>query len=476
MSHIWTPWLMKFIEDRSDDEGCPPKTDPEVGLGSASYPHPFGGKYIQTISISIPTREGFSPAQHPQARLMTYNPNQWSSGAYYREEIRMKEQPHFSKYLLRVIGLLLILLLASCEQLGQFIDLPYANGPESGKEIPGEISSLAYLSCPSIPNTNRRISLVPYNEEIGDCALIGKSEEIEAWLTELEGITESCRANRDPNWANTLASRDNLDAKIDGLEESGTLPSFFVICSWVEAGSLGSGVYNNTPPTHYYTEWLMSIGADVEKYCTMIDEIVKPLWLACQEINFYQDCQAPNPVQYHSLIKWQMNAAQIHYDYTEIFYTTNLQIDGWGNFRNEFNESSLAIDCLREQQATFTFSMNAFCRFGPSSKYEKVATFLELQSVQINGRSQSEPRWWWVLIPSSKEHCWVADSTGLAAGDLEGLKFVKAPPLVISPVNDNQEKDQPEANSCSKDLGPRACAAAGGTWTQSSAGPYYCDC
>jgi len=55
---------MKYIEDRSNDEGCPPKTAPEVGLGLASYPHPFGGKYIQTISISIPIREGFSPARH----------------------------------------------------------------------------------------------------------------------------------------------------------------------------------------------------------------------------------------------------------------------------------------------------------------------------------------------------------------------------------------------------------------------------
>lgn len=388
----------------------------------------------------------------------------------------MKEQPHISKYLLRAIGLLLILLLASCEQLGQYIDLPNAKGPESGKEIPGEISSLAYLSCPSIPNTNRRISLVPYNEEVGDCTLIGKSEEIEAWLTELEGIAESCRANRAHNWADTLEAFENLDSKIDRLQDTKTGPTNLGICSWVEANTDGTGPNIWTPPTHYYTNWLKKIGEDVEEYCTRIDEIVKPLWLACKEINFYQDCQAPNPEQYHLIIKWKMNAAQINYDYTEIFYTTNLQIDGWDDFRKEFNESSIAIDCPREQQATFTFSMNAFCRLGPTLKYEKVATFLELQSVQIFGRNQNEPRWWLVQIPGTSEHCWAADSTGKAAGNLEDLEFVAAPPLVISPVNDNPENDQPEANSCSKDLGPRACAAAGGTWTQSSAGLYYCDC
>ena len=99
----------------------------------------------------------------------------------------------------------------------------------------------------------------------------------------------------------------------------------------------------------------------------------------------------------------------------------------------------IAIDCPREQQATFTFSMNAFCRLGPITKYEKVATFLKGESVQIFGRNQNEPRWWLVGVPGTSEHCWAADSTGKAAGNLEDLEFVAAPPLVISPVNGNQE-------------------------------------
>ena len=110
-------------------------------------------------------------------------------------------------------------------------------------------------------------------------------------------------------------------------------------------------------------------------------------------INFFQDCQAPNPVQYHSLIKGKMNAAQIKYDYTDFFYTNTLQISGWDAFRSNYNESS--IDCGPEQLTlgpTFIFSMNAFCRLGPSLKYEKDSTFLELQSVQIDGRNQGDPR------------------------------------------------------------------------------------
>lgn len=387
----------------------------------------------------------------------------------------MKKQPHLTKHLLRAIVLLLTVLLASCEQLGNIVDLPHAKGSEPGEEIPGEILSLAYLSCPNIPNTNRRISLAPYNEEIGDCALIGKSEEIEAWLTELEGIAESCRANREPNWATTLAARDNLDAKIDGLEATETGPTFPGLCSWPGGiGDDGTGSSNIPFSNLYYTEWLKRIGADVKKYCTMIDEIVKPLWQACKEINYLQYCQAPNPEQYHSIVEWKMNAAQINYDYTDFFYTNTLQAYGWDDFRKEFNESSIAVDCPLEQRAlfpAFTFSMNAFCRRGPSIKYEKAATFLELQNVQIDGRSQSEPHWWWVRIPGTSEHCWVSDSTGLTSGFLEDLETVAAPPLVISPL-----EDKPRAEVCSKDLGESACVSAGGTWTTSPLGPSYCDC
>ena len=83
---------------------------------------------------------------------------------------------------------------------------------------------------------------------------------------------------------------------------------------------------------------------------------------------------------------------------------------------------------------TFTFSKNAFCRKGPSVAYEDVTAFLQGQSVQIDGRNQDEPRWWWVLIPASSGHCWVSDSTGSASGPLDGVKVVSAPPLPPSPT------------------------------------------
>jgi len=206
-------------------------------------------------------------------------------------------------------------------------------------------------------------------------------------------------------------------------------------------------------------------------YCTMIDELIKPLWQACDEINFYQDCQEPDHEQYHEIVELRMNIAQDNYDYTTLFYINNLQNGGWGDFRSSFNVGS--IDCPLdpfEPNPKFTFSMNAFCRKGPSSKYGKVATFLELQKVQIEGRNQSDPRWWWVLVPGSSEHCWVSGSTGFAEGSLDEVEPIPAPPLVI----DQADNDK---GVCSSDLGQSDCDAAGGYWVDGGAvGASYCDC
>ena len=274
------------------------------------------------------------------------------------EEMRMKRQPYLTNHCLHAIGLALTVILASCGPLEQPTVLPAATEmPTLSSIMPETMPELMlltnYLVCPSIPSTAALLPLAPYDEELGDCALIGRSGEIEVWLTELEQIAASCYANRETNWADTLAARDNLDSQIDEFEPEGAetvTPQIDELelglallakeaCSIYGKSELSEPLEPFPPPTHYYTEWLKRIGENVGEYCTMIDELVKPLWQACDEINFYQDCQAPNPEQYHSIIEWKMNAAQINYDYTDFFYTNTLQSYGWGNFRVYFNES-----------------------------------------------------------------------------------------------------------------------------------------
>jgi len=402
----------------------------------------------------------------------------------------MKRLANFSHYRLLIIALGVMLLLTSCKQLGLFSniltaeEIPSPVGFDPGMELPSK-----YLTCPAIPNAAPVIPPGPYDEELSDCALRGKSTEIETWLTALEGIANSCLANRETNWAATLDSRDYLDAKIDEFKV------IEVVKTVMPGSDQGYGitelqlvsicplyiVTENIDPlrplpelSQIYSIWLKNIGEDVEKYCTRIDEIIKPIWQACDEINFYQDCQAPNPEQYHAIVDRSMNSSQAKYDFTNFFFTNYLQNGGWDDFRSSFNEASL--DCPPIQAfpspPTFTFYMNTFCRRGPSSKYEEVATFLEGQKVQIQGRNHHEPRWWVIPNPGARGQCWVSDSTGAAEGPLEELEIVAPPPLVINKPNN----DQSTTNTCSKDLRPSDCVAAGGNMAGGSTGASYCDC
>jgi hypothetical protein len=80
----------------------------------------------------------------------------------------------------------------------------------------------------------------------------------------------------------------------------------------------------------------------------------------------------------------------------------------------------------------FTLSQDANVRKGPNVAYEVVGILHAGEAVQIEGRSPTGPRWWWVLIPGSNNHGWVSDSTGFASGAVETLPVVDAPPLVPS--------------------------------------------
>lgn len=74
------------------------------------------------------------------------------------------------------------------------------------------------------------------------------------------------------------------------------------------------------------------------------------------------------------------------------------------------------------------FLQNANCRKGPEIGYEIVTSMLEGQTAFIEGRNQ-ENTWWWVRIPQSQNHCWVADNVIRITGPLNGLPIIQALPL-----------------------------------------------
>jgi len=412
----------------------------------------------------------------------------------------MKRLPFLSLCRQLVMVLVVLLLVSSCGQPGQ------SNNPSVADEVlalgnidPSIVLSSEYIFCPIIPDTAISIPPEPYDEQIGDCSLKGKSAEIDAWLTALEQIAASCQANGEANWAAALASRDYLDSKLDEIGdlmvfisltietdddedetmEGRLLHEAYVIlnlraeedCPDYPLGLMDSSSGERDDMSNNYITKLNTIGDNVEKYCAMTDKIIEPLWQACDEINFYQDCQAPDLPKYYAIIEEKMSLAQDNYEEASLFYTNTLQTAGWDDFRSSFSAASL--DCPLDSQAPdtkFTFSQNAFCRKGSSSEYEKVATFLEGQDVQILGRNHHEPRWWWVPNPGARGNCWVSDSTGAAEGPVEEIEIIASPPLVINqPRNDQPPK-------CTKDLEKSSCKAAGGNWVGGTVGASHCDC
>lgn len=408
----------------------------------------------------------------------------------------IKGRLHSSSYRMLGMSLLIIIFLSSCMQFGLFPNsLDAEEVPTPGSIDPEMEFSSKYLICPTVPNSSPIIPPGPYDEDLGDCALKGKSAEIEAWLTELEEIAAGCQANREPYWSDTLAARDLLDIKIDDLrvieiepiefegeeepgeqEQNGSIfnspgiteneDEIPISCQGYEREIYDDPTNEASPDrSHIFTAKLIRITNNVEKYCTMIDELIKPLWFGCDEINHYQDCQDPDLEQYHGVIEQRMIEAQSSYDFTDLFYAEYLMQSGWDDFRSEFSESSIycPLDPAVDSMPEFEFAMNTFCRRGPSYQYRKVATFLEGQVAQIVGSNKDDLRWWWVTIPDSSDHCWVSDTTGSAEGALEDLEFVAAPPLLIG-------------ETCSSDLTESDCLAAGGTWAGKDTPSPYCDC
>jgi Zn-dependent metalloprotease len=82
---------------------------------------------------------------------------------------------------------------------------------------------------------------------------------------------------------------------------------------------------------------------------------------------------------------------------------------------------------------SITFTITANCRFGPGAGFEVDDIFLMGQNAQIDGRSQDDPIWWWVLKPGGG-HCWVAGSTGTTTGPTGNIRviFVPTPTLTLT--------------------------------------------
>jgi hypothetical protein len=83
---------------------------------------------------------------------------------------------------------------------------------------------------------------------------------------------------------------------------------------------------------------------------------------------------------------------------------------------------------------TFTLTQNAFCRQGPGREYMESAVFTAGDVVEIRGKNQDDT-WYYVYWQVQNVSCWVAASTGVPSGGVEGVAVLAAPPTPIPPTS-----------------------------------------
>jgi hypothetical protein len=115
---------------------------------------------------------------------------------------------------------------------------------------------------------------------------------------------------------------------------------------------------------------------------------------------------------------------------------------------------------------TFTANMNLTCRFGPASVYHELGYLLLGESATVEGRN-ADSTWWWIPNPDWQGYCWVWDGGGDAICIPEDLQVIAAPP---------PPTPTPTPLACTSDLGPDACAAAGGTYSGGATTAPVCNC
>lgn len=91
--------------------------------------------------------------------------------------------------------------------------------------------------------------------------------------------------------------------------------------------------------------------------------------------------------------------------------------------------TATATATVTSSAPVFTLVKNANCRSGPGQVYKVVTSFLQGQSVSIEGKN-ADNTWWFVRIPTGGQ-CWISGVTGNATGDMESIPIVKAPPTPL---------------------------------------------
>lgn len=208
-------------------------------------------------------------------------------------------------------------------------------------EIPSEV-----LSCPSVTTTPINLPPPVYDMRQGDCALIGKGEEIEAYLRALEETAALCNQRQEYNWLVLEKAKEKLEREIKAL------PSTQPTGGTRRPGMPEPlGVEQAEPDRREgwrYTNWLQSMTENTLNYCRLVDELPKTMAHTCNTIkqNVEDNGGGATDVQKMVFRQWltrDLNATRSYdYDSAIRYYNETLLTDGWGNFRRYFSEDKIS--------------------------------------------------------------------------------------------------------------------------------------
>jgi len=75
-----------------------------------------------------------------------------------------------------------------------------------------------------------------------------------------------------------------------------------------------------------------------------------------------------------------------------------------------------------------TMDQNGFCRTGPGTVYTTATAYETGTQLVIEGQNTFQPKWWYVLVPSTGGNCWISDAVMTVNGPSSQLPEIQAPP------------------------------------------------
>jgi hypothetical protein len=228
------------------------------------------------------------------------------------------------------------------------------------QNIPTEQTVRNCMVCPKLQLPALNLPPAPFDEEIGDCSLLGRSSEISAYVKYLEHLAEQCNIRSPEIMQHVITVKSDLNRQVGqlpiGTERAPDFSCFInpnsePSCSEEPVEPAEKSVYEEKQGGEY-TFWLKRLRDGTLDYCKSVYESEKPLLDECGKIKrLTEACKGTRPgtvVEYQSGIEAAYKKAIDNSVITGSLYEKNLKKD-FANFKLKYNEALLDY-CVQKEE------------------------------------------------------------------------------------------------------------------------------